>query len=245
MCQYFGGKIRLGREISRVICESEISIQGDLNSIYFEPFLGMGGVFKHVAENKERICIGCDLHVDLMMMWKSVQRGWIPPRDVSYDMHQKMKFEKCSALRGFVGFGSSYMGRFFSGYTDTSIKSYNRLRSVSDIIMSKNVILLDDMDYLCHDPFGLTIYCDPPYMESIRSNTLVKGFNGFDNEVFWDTMRIWSKDNLVFISETSCPSDFTEIWRKDVGRNFYKTSGFFSEKTGRVEKLFCHRSIVK
>ena len=60
-------------------------IRGKINSIYFEPFLGMGGVFKHMASNKERTCIGCDLHVDLMMFWNSVKQGWIPPRDVSYE----------------------------------------------------------------------------------------------------------------------------------------------------------------
>ena len=224
MCKYFGGKIRIGNEICEKIKAYEIMHYGEPNKYYFEPFIGMAGVFRHMAK-EDRICIGCDAHEDLMLMWRSIGEGWLPPDKISHETHANLKTKDPSDLRGFVGFGCSYFGRFFSGFTDTSRESYNQILSVSGIFTSRNVIFME--------------------RESVRSNTLVKGFSGFDHEVFWDTMRIWSKDNLVFISETEAPSDFTEIWRKDVGRNFYKTSGFFSEKTGRVEKLFCHNIVLR
>lgn len=57
---------------------------------------------------------------------------------------------------------------------------------------------MENSDSTSRDIHHTTLYCDPPYKESTRSNTLVKGFKGFDHDVFWDTKRVWSKDNLVF-----------------------------------------------
>ena len=241
MCKYFGGKIRIGKEISKRINEVELEINGKHNDKYFEPFMGMAGVFRHIIGTR-RECIGCDNNEDLMIMWKSIKNGWTPPRHVSREKHLELKNGESSALRTFVGFGCSFMGIFFSGFSDTSLQSYNQIMSISENIMSKNVSFIDHSDYRKHDPINMTIYCDPPYIESCKSNEMVKHFQKFDHDVFWETMRKWSKYNIVFVSETCAPNDFVCIWEKIVGRNFYKDSGFYGEKNGRYERLFCHES---
>lgn len=240
MCQYFGGKIRLGNEISRCIKKKELEVLGHNDAIYFEPFLGMAGVFRHMAKGCNREAIGCDSHYDLMLMWEAVSKGWIPPSEVSRSTHEEMKTRSPSALRGFIGFGCSYMGKFYSGFTETSFKSYNQIVSVSELFRSRHVIFLDHADYKSHDPHHMTIYCDPPYQESRSSNDESKCFRGFDHSGFWETMRKWSIDNLVFISETSAPSDFCCIWEKNVGRIFLK-----NKVDGRRERLFCHESFCQ
>lgn len=237
MCQYFGGKIRIGKEISKRIQEIELQVWGDNNPLYFEPFIGMAGVFRHISKNTNVHCIGCDKHVDLMIMWDNVSKGWKPPRVVSKEFHAQLKLESPSAIRAFVGFGCSYMGKFFNGYNNSALKSYNRIISVSKQFQEKNVTFMESSDYTEHSPHGMTIYCDPPYEESIVSNKTLKGFRGFNHEVFWKTMREWSKENLVVISETKAPDDFICIWEKHVGKNFYKGIG-----GGRYERLFCHKS---
>jgi len=208
MCQYLGGKIRLGSEISNMIKKMEIELIGCNNAIYFEPFLGMAGVFRHMSKDSFRTCIGCDAHEDLMLMWKAINQGWKPPQSITKNLHQSLKSSPPSALRAFVGFGSSYMGRFFSGYSDTCMKSYKQVVSISDIFTSDHVHFLDASDYKNHDPQAMTIYCDPPYQESTRSNNLVSGFEDFENNEFWEVMRKWSENNLVFVSETSAPDDW-------------------------------------
>ena len=238
MCQYFGGKIRLGKEISKIITENEFSLLGHNNNTYFEPFLGMAGVFRHMIQTSDRESIGCDYHEDLMLMWAAVKNGWVPPKEVSYNLHQNMKTEEPSALRGFIGFGCSYMGRFYSGFTDTCLKSYNQIISVSNIIKTRKISFLQHEDYTTHDPHNMTIYCDPPYNESSTSNDAIVGFRKFNHEQFWEIMRKWSSNNLVFISETSAPDDFLCIWEKPIGRGFYKNKGF-----KRLERLFCHKSL--
>ena len=244
MCQYFGGKIRIGKEISNFLLDHELSVLGNNDNKYFEPFLGMAGVFRHIVKQSDRECIGCDKHEDLSIMWKSIKNGWEPPRTISREIHMELKKGEPSALRGFVGFGCSFMGRFFSGFTETCFKSYKQIMSVSSLFQSTRVIFLNSSDYTIHDPHGMTIYCDPPYMESNISNDEVKGFRCFDHSMFWETMRRWSIDNLVYISETSSPDDFTCIWEKRVGRNFYKKGNTETNKSGRIEKIFCHNSYV-
>ena len=56
----------------------------------------------------------------------------------------------------------------------------------------------------------MLIYCDPPY----QSTEGYSSTGEFNHELFWETMRIWSKDNCVFISEESAPKDFKVVWRR-------------------------------
>ena len=77
----------------------------------------------------------------------------------------------------------------------------------------------------------MVVYCDPPY-----SNTA--GYddeNGFSHDEFWQTMREWSADNYVLISEQVAPDDFTCIWEKSVLRSV-NASG----KSRATEKLFIY-----
>jgi site-specific DNA-adenine methylase len=55
----------------------------------------------------------------------------------------------------------------------------------------------------------MLIYCDPPY-----KHTQGYSAGGFEDEKFWNKMREWSKDNVVFISEESAPKDFKVVWSR-------------------------------
>ena len=59
------------------------------------------------------------------------------------------------------------------------------------------------------------IYCDPPYAYTkfpIKYRRDIKKYDVFETELFWETMRKWSKSNVVVISEIVAPPDFAEIW---------------------------------
>ena len=75
---------------------------------------------------------------------------------------------------------------------------------------------------------GDVIYCDPPY-----KNTEGYSTGDFDHDLFWETMRKWSKHNCVFISEESAPSDFIVVWKKSKRRTLDKTSRFH-----KYEKIY-------
>lgn len=75
------------------------------------------------------------------------------------------------------------------------------------------------------------IYCDPPYQGT-------KGYlnaTQFNYDTFWETMRRWSSNNIVLVSEQNAPEDFTSIWEQDVSRSIKAKS-----KSKATEKLFMY-----
>ena len=61
-------------------------------------------------------------------------------------------------------------------------------------------------------------------------------FEDFDFDTFWQTMRQWSKHNLVFISEYEAPKDFVCVWEKKM-----KTCFNDGDRKKRTEKLFMYK----
>jgi DNA adenine methylase len=103
----------------------------------------------------------------------------------------------------------------------------------------KNVKFENAVSYETFDPINYLVYCDPPYNRTINNNPS-KYLNTFNSNIFWKTMRKWSKHNLVFVSEESAPKDFIEIWRKNVFRNPGNNSK--GRKNKHTDKLFIHKS---
>ena len=85
--------------------------------------------------------------------------------------------------------------------------------------------------YRDFNPKGMLIYCDPPYKSTQGYSTGM-----FDSELFWDTIRKWSKNNCVFVSEENAPSDFEIVWKKQKRRTLDKANRFY-----RYEKLYAYK----
>jgi DNA adenine methylase len=214
MTAYQGGKGRLGERIYNVIKLVENDIVKDNILPYFEPFVGMGGVMRHFANENDRELYASDLNKDLILMWKALQKGWKPPLSCSLKEYNRLKDSPSSAKRAFIGIVASYGTVFFNGYRlnytdkkDYLREGYNSLMKV--VPMMKNVDFMKSTSYDEWDPKGYLIYCDPPY---INNKLKSKYFQKFDHNYFWDVMRKWSKNNIVIISETMAPNDFKEIW---------------------------------
>jgi DNA adenine methylase len=95
---------------------------------------------------------------------------------------------------------------------------------------------LKDIQFKCCDYTeckytGCLIYCDPPYQGTKQYANATK----FDYDLFWNTMREWSKNNIVIISEEHAPDDFTCIWEQEVSRSIKANN-----KSKSVEKLFIY-----
>ena len=75
------------------------------------------------------------------------------------------------------------------------------------------------------------IYVDPVY-----KNTKKMDYSKINYTEFWNKMREWSKDNIVFISELEAPDDFKCIWQQEVSRSIKA-----NDKSRAVEKLFIYK----
>jgi len=197
--------------------------------------------------------IGNDLNQYLIALLKHVQNGGELPSSIDRDEYNKVR----SAFNnhdtsdyedwyvGAVGFLASYNGRWFDGgyakpgygKTKNGLRYRDYYREAKDNLLNQ-IPNLKDIQFTCTDYRAIKvtnsfIYCDPPYANTKQFLNSQK----FDYDKFWQTMRIWSKTNTVYISELEAPNDFECVWQKDVQRTMKSTDNTMRA----VEKLFRYK----
>jgi len=237
--KYLGGKHGIGKLLAEFMmknCPPE-KVNG-----YIEPFCGSLGVFKNMTSKGYKKYIASDFQPDLIEMWKKIQSNKLKiPNEISEEMYNKLKTAKSpNALRAVAGFGLSFGGKFFAGYAQkwagNSGRNFlnefkNSIEKIKPHIQSNNIHFYNK-SYADYNPSNMLIYCDPPYKSTEGYST-----GDFDHELFWETMRKWSKNNCVFISEESAPKDFIVVWKKQKRRTLDKENRFYS-----YEKLYAYKN---
>jgi len=257
--KYLGGKQRLGKHLYPVLREkleqynekNEVPLEG-----YMEPFCGSLGVLKHFAnefQNGEFPVYANDYHPDLICMWKAVQEGTLEyPEAISEEEFLAAKELKSpNAMKAFVGFGMSFGGRFFAAYSQKYLNGKKEdfcremVRSLQRTKPMIEKVTFTNDDYLSFQPKNMFLYCDPPYEYNkypVKYRRETKVYDVFDNKKFWETMREWSNENLVFISEVKAPDDFIEVWQQVNNRTAAQSekTRYKSKTTEKysIEKLF-------
>lgn len=199
MVGYMGGKARQSKHFA---IEINKALPG--RDAYWEPFCGMCSVGAKVTHPYRTFS---DINPYVIAMHQALQNGWIPPAVVTVEDYHKIKQNPNAdmALAGFVGFGCSFGGIFFSGYARYSKfleeKGMSFAKSAFNSSQKRSKELGDStfncMDYRdFDDPVNLVIYADPPYQGVSTYN------NGaaFDHEEFWLIMDQWAENNTVFVS---------------------------------------------
>lgn len=231
--QYFGGKAKTAKYIAAVIKEFRKE-----NQLYVEPFVGAGWVMSKMDGERQAY----DKHPYLISMYKELQKGWIPPKKITEEEYQIAKFGECdNHLKGFIGFGCSFSGKWFGGFARSGKRNYC-LNAHNSVLRKMKAMI--DVEFECKDYRELNlnsalIYCDPPYQGTTQYGKIV---GEFDTNEFWETVRKWSKNNTVVVSEYIAPDDFIEIWRKEVKTDIRNKD---NKKEDRIEKLFIHKSLLK
>jgi len=195
--KYLGGKFRIAKPLAQFI---NSHIHGH---DYYEPFVGACHVLKWIrAKNK----FASDIHSDLIEMYKMLQQGWVPPKEVTEEEYHK---EHPPHLKAFIGFGCSFGGKWFGGYARSnkqrwySLEAYNSLIELLPYVKDVDFKHLNYRNLNCKDA---VIYCDPPY----RNTTGYR--DTFCHNTFWHWVRRMRTDNIVLVSEYTAPSDFKCIW---------------------------------
>ena len=157
-----------------------------------------------------------DNHEDLILMYQALQEGWEPPRTVTREEYIALKDAEPSALRGFVGFGVSFGGKWFGGYatnrgsdnTTYADRSARNVLRIRDALPPDSVFSIKDYSQWKPTP-GTVVYADPPYKQR---NVDYKTSVAFDHDRFWSLMDMWSQSGVhVFVSEFHAPTNWTYI----------------------------------
>lgn len=209
--RYFGGKGTVADQLCTLI--NQWMKPGQL---FIEPFVGSGWIVRGIRSQKR---MASDTNKYLIAMYKALQNGWVPPTSVSQSEYEALK-EKVDApgtmitpglpeLIGFVGHFCSFGGMWFSCLAKDGRRDYigEAARGVLKIVPQIKNVEFKCCDYNHYIPSGAFIYCDPPYDSTNQPYYSKK----FDSLKFWDTVRQWSKNNIVIVSEYNAPEDFTCI----------------------------------
>lgn len=209
MVGYLGGKSRQSKSFAE-----ELNKHTQSTVAYWEPFCGMCSVGARVEHPNK---IFTDINPYLMAMHKALADGWIPPSYINPKMWHEVRDdrEKDLALSGFVGFGCSFGGIFFSGYArypaNLEAKGMHFARSAHNSSLKRSKQLLGSTfglaDYATFDPEDMLIYADPPYEGTGKYND----GSDFDHRKFWNIMNCWSENNKVFVSEFKIPEGWEPV----------------------------------
>lgn len=237
--RYVGGKVHLSKYIAPILQTAM-----KYASAYIEPFVGGAAVAERLVQNgSDILMILGDLSLDLILMYQDVQAGiFVPPTYISREQYDELKMSEPSALRGFVGYGASWGGVFFSGHAMSAQTRGRDVTRSSSVAVINTVERLKDAHFFHCDyrqlifPDKALIYCDPPYR-----GTMGYLSKDFDNDAFWQIATGWAKNNIVFVSELQAPDDWIAIFSKQRHSNITRQRGRY-RATIKIERLYVHES---
>lgn len=245
--KYMGSKSRIAKYIVPII---QKYINDNNITKYYEPFVGGANIIDKIKCNLK---FASDKNKYLIALLQRVQAGEPLYESVSKELYDKARtafnngdtseFEDWEI--GNIGFIASFNGRWFDGgYAKPGYeKTKNGYRYRDYYNEAKNNLLnqapnlkgihFAQKDYIESCPHNMLVYCDPPY----QGTKQYANATTFDYDLFWNTMREWSKDNIVIISEENAPDDFECIWKQEVSRSIKA-----ADKSKSVEKLFIYNT---
>lgn len=217
--QYFGGKAKIAKELSGVL--SSYLIGND--KPFIDAFCGSCNIISKIDSN--RIRIANDKHKELIAMWQWVKEMGVDrlPTDVSKELYYYIKTSTTSPdwLKGFVGFGCSFAGKWWGGYATSDNKERNYAMNAINTI-AKKLKGLNNVTFVCGDYFDIVIpsvpsiiYCDIPY-----KNTTGYSNGTFNHEAFYQwTYSMKALGHIVLVSEYEMNVDEAVreniVWRKE------------------------------
>ena len=229
--RYQGGKSRIAQQIAQIITTER---ERERQLTFVSLFCGTCSIESKIEGFDNIICN--DKHEYLIELLKGVQNGYDLPEIITEEQYKYIREHKDEdkILTGFVGFGCSFGGKWFGGYARNKTNTNYTLQSKKSLL--KDMKNLMAAKFTCEDyrdliiPNNSIVYADPPY-----NNTTGYGKDKFNSDEFWEYMRIISKNNKVFISEQTAPSDFECVWEKE----FTRTLDVNKDNQFKVtEKLF-------
>lgn len=232
---YIGGKARGSDHILTLLNHHAFDRMD-----YLEPFVGYAHILRRV-ENK-RSYRASDCNQLLVTLLKGVQLGERYPQ-ISKSQYDALRgaHGDTSFRRAVAAFAYSFKGGEWRGYFDKrrgrayadEHKRYYDVLHACDVFQKTRLACTD---YRRIQPDHKLIYCDPPY----KGTTGYNGGADFDHGEFWEHMRVWSRDNLVFVSEYRAPSDFKCIISCSKLNNL-AADGAPKE---RRERVFVHETLL-
>jgi len=209
---YVGGKSKGAQHIVDVLNNKKYD-----NMNYIEPFIGYAHILRRVKNKKS--FIASDANPLVISLLHGIQNNKkYNSMHITKKQYNELKNDtkNLSFKRALAAFAYSYNGKEWGGYTISSGSRDNyplERKNYYDNLKKNESFMkcsLSVNNYINIKPKNSLIYCDPPYKSTTGYGNML-----FDHNKFWDTMRKWSKNNIVYISEYTAPSDFKCVSKRE------------------------------
>lgn len=217
--QYFGGKQRVSKRLSEFL-------NGQLKDgqPFVDLFCGSCNIVSNI--NQDRVRIANDKHHYLIEMWLSLQNGWSFPIKITKEDYKLIKNnpDECKALTGFTGFGMSFGGKWWGGFTgEVSKNGQDYLKCAVNSTTLKlnkmrNVFFCNESYEDVELPEGSLVYCDIPYKGTTPYCKKEVGL--FDHQSFYEWCQLKTNEgHKVFVSEyaDNVPINAEVVWSVESG----------------------------
>ena len=222
--QYFGGKARIAKPLA-----AYLNSQLKEGQPFVDLFCGSCNVISKIDSNRVRVAN--DLHYELIEMWKSVQKGCFNPIRISEEEYKAIKKDQNEDypawLRGFVGFGLSFSGKWFGGFARNSrgddyfSGALNSVKKKSEKLVDVKFSNKSYKDVAL--PENSMLYCDIPYKNSTGYSV-----GDFNHEEFykWAEQK-QSEGFTVLVSEYSknVPNGWEIVWQYESKKDIRNSEG--------------------
>lgn len=219
--RYFGGKQRISKPLATFL-----NSQLKPGQAFCDMFCGSCNVISKIDPNRDRIAN--DLHKELIAMRRYVQQGGELPDEISEEQYQEIKESGEDWLKGFVGFGCSFAGKYWGGYArggdgrdycqNAKNSTLKKMKSLQDVIFTN--LNYEDL-YISHK--RAMVYCDIPYKDSVGYSV-----GNFDHEKFYKWASWWwGQGKHVIVSEYkhNVPEGWKIVWEYESKKDIRDKSG--------------------
>lgn len=218
--RYFGGKAKIAKPLAKFLNEQ---LQG--NQSFVDSFCGSCNVISKI--DPHRIRIGNDLHPELIALHIAVQNGQELPDSISEEQYKDIKINGADWLKGFVGCGCSFAGRYFNGYAkDQTDRNYclNAKNSITKKHSTMSDVIFSNGNYFdIKLPINSLIYCDIPYKNTTKYST-----GDFDHNKFYQwSLDRQAEEHTVLVSEykNNLPNGWEIVWEHESKKSIRNKDG--------------------
>lgn len=239
--KYMGSKAKVARYIVPII-QDHIDRSGF--ETYLDPFCGGCNIIDKIRA-PQRIASDCNKYLIALLQY--IQDGGELPGYIECEEYAAVRANRDAYpewYAGYVGFVCSYNGRFFDGGYSGKTQTTGGLRDYQDEgrrnieAQRKDLeeVIFLHKDYRAWQPSRCVIYLDPPY----EGTKQYKALEPFNHSELWQVARLWSRDNVVLVSEQQAPEDFVPVWIHEVSRTMNQ-----NKTVPATEKLYIAKEVLE